>query len=330
MIYRSIHPGETMLIEWYVIPLAVVLDLIAGDPPRWPHPVRTMGRLIDGLEPVFRKLPLFGHLAGLLFSFSLVSLTGFGIWALVLFLTRWWAPAGTIISVILIYYTISIRSLYEAAMVVYRALSRHDLVAARESVGMIVGRDTSEMVEMDVARATVETVAENFVDGVLAPLFFAALGGAPLAMVYRMINTLDAMVGYRTPAYRAFGWASARLDDLVNWLPARLAMPMIALAAHLAFGRGRKAWRTAWRDGRRHPSPNAGRPEAAFAGGLGVKLGGPSAYDGKRVDKPFLGDGYGDVHLEHIPKACGLMMVAGFCWAPVATLLSMAMAVAFG
>jgi adenosylcobinamide-phosphate synthase len=164
----------------------------------------------------------------------------------------------------------------------------------------------------DIARATVETVAENFVDGVLSPLCFAAVGGAPLAVAYKMINTLDSMVGYKNTRYIRFGTVAARIDDVANYLPARLSVLLIAAAARLLDGAGaqRRAWHTARTEGGRHASPNAGYPEAAFAGALAVRLNGPNYYHGRLVNKPYIGVGFGLVAMACIPKACQLMLVA--------------------
>ena len=172
----------------------------------------------------------------------------------------------------------------------------------------IVGRETERLDESAVARAAVETVAENLVDGIVAPLFFALLGGAPLAMAYKMVNTLDSMVGYRSPRYIEFGRASARLDDAANFIPARLSLPLIVAAARLGFGRGAQAWRIGRRDARRHASPNSGFPEAAFAGALGVRLGGPNRYHGQVVEKPFIGEELREVAITDIRRACRLMV----------------------
>jgi adenosylcobinamide-phosphate synthase len=167
-----------------------------------------------------------------------------------------------------------------------------------------------------VARATVESVAENLVDGFMAPLFFAAIGGAPLAVTYKMINTLDSMVGYKNDRYYKFGKVSARMDDLFNYLPARLSIFIISLCSGIL---GKSALKgtltTAIKDGRKHSSPNAGFPEAAFAGTLNVRLGGPNMYHGQRVEKPYIGKEFGPVKIEDIEKACRLMLLSALAWA---------------
>ena len=297
--------------------LAFVLDLLLGDPPFLPHPVRWMGRAIEVGEPYFRRRTGHPFSAGLMMTVSLVA----GTWLLVygaVAAARAWDPwLGFSVETVLLYFCLAGRSLQQAAETVARALRRDDLAAARRSVGMIVGRETAALDREGVSRAVVETVAENLVDGVLAPLFYAVIGGAPLAMAYKMVNTLDSMVGYKNDRYRDFGRAAARLDDAANWLPARLAVPLVALAAFFLNGRWRPALALARRDGRRHASPNAGWPEAAFAGVLGVRLGGPNRYHGRVVAKPWIGAEGTPVRAAHIPKACDVMLLTAV-WGLVA------------
>jgi len=214
----------------------------------------------------------------------------------------------------LIYYCISIRSLDDAAMEVKQCLQQQQVQAAKKKVAMIVGRDINNYKEKGLARATVETVAENLVDGVTAPLFFAAIGGAPLALAYKMTNTLDSMVGYKNDTYRHFGRASARIDDVLNYMPARLTVPVVALAAQILARRGEWSLMTAVCEGAHHASPNAGYPEAAFAGALALKLNGPNYYNGKLVDKPYIGVRFGQSAPGHIKKACDIMLLSSFLW----------------
>jgi adenosylcobinamide-phosphate synthase len=178
---------------------------------------------------------------------------------------------------------------------------------------MIVGRETDQLDKEGVSRAAVETVAENLVDGIVAPLFYAALGGGPLALAYKMVNTLDSMIGYQNDRYREFGWAAARLDDGANWLPARLTVPLVALAAAFLNGRWREVLTLARRDGRKHTSPNAGLSEAAFAGALAVRLGGSNRYHGVMVAKPWIGADFGPVKTDDIQRACDLMLLTAVC-----------------
>ena len=295
--------------SWMVLPAALALDLFLGDPPDMPHPVRWMGRAIEKLEPVFRNLPLRLTISGGLFAAALILAAGC-LAGLAVTLAAELSPAlGVVVQALLLFCCISATSLEAAAREVYRALKADDLILARERVGMIVGRDVSQLDRTGVARAALETVAENLVDGVIAPLFFFALGGVPLALAYKMVNTLDSMVGYRNNRYIEFGRAAARIDDAANFIPARLSIPFIALAAQILFKTGTPCLRTARSDGRRHKSPNAGYPEAAFAGALAVRLGGPNHYHGKLVDKPWIGAGFKDVTPAHIQQGCHLMML---------------------
>jgi adenosylcobinamide-phosphate synthase len=207
------------------------------------------------------------------------------------------------VEVWLLFTSLAMRSLWVDSMRVAHALRADDLEAARFALGQIVGRDTANLPEPEIIRGAVESVAENSVDGVLAPLLFAFIGGAPLALAYKAVNTLDSMVGYRSPRYARFGWAAARLDDLVNYLPARLAAGFLVLSAFLFRRRGSAAWRVVRRDHGRHPSPNAGYPEAAVAGALGIQLGGPSTYHGVSSQKPRIGDAQRQLVREDIRTA---------------------------
>ena len=217
---------------------------------------------------------------------------------------------GGLLEILMIYFCLATRSLHDAAQRVENDLNNRDLPSARRSVSMIVGRETDRLDREGVGRAVVETVAENLVDGIIAPLFYAVIGGGPLAMAYKMVNTLDSMIGYKNERYRDFGMAAARIDDAANWLPARLAVPFVGLAAGILNGRWRPALFLAWRDGQKHTSPNAGLAEAAFAGALGIRLGGPNRYYGLMVDKPWIGAEFGPVRIEDIARARDLMLLS--------------------
>ncbi|MCP4451648.1 MAG: cobalamin biosynthesis protein CobD, partial [Planctomycetes bacterium] len=208
------------------------------------------------------------------------------------------------------YTTLAARDLADHAMQVYRALMGGSLVEARQAVSLIVGRDTATLSEPEVIRATIETVAESSSDGVIAPLLYLALGGPPLALAYKAVNTLDSMIGHRMAPYRHFGWASARLDDLLNWIPARLSGLCIVLAAGIRLGTLNSAWKAFLRDGRKHLSPNSGWPEAAMAGALQVQVGGLNRYTGTPVERPKLGDPIKALNPSLIPMAVQVMAVA--------------------
>jgi adenosylcobinamide-phosphate synthase len=296
--------------DWYILPLAFLLDFLLGDP-RWlPHPVRWMGRAIEAAEPVFRRRFSDPRRAGLWFALALIGATLL-IGVCVLMLARTVHPSlGAMVEILMIYYSISAFSLRREALGVMKALNNGGPATAKARLAMIVGRDVAPLDDEGIRRATLETVAENFVDGVLSPLFWAGIGGAPLALAYKMVNTLDSMVGYKDETYRDFGRASALIDDLANHLPARLAVPVITGAVFLIKGNAKQAWAIGFRDGRKHSSPNAGFPEAAFAGALGVRLGGPNLYGGVRVEKPYIGEGFGPVGRDHVTGACDLLIVS--------------------
>ena len=310
------------LSSWMVIPAAFALDILLGDPQRFPHPVRWMGKAISTSEPWFRKIPASPVLAGGLFA---VFLAG-GTWATAAVLVEAcarvhpWLQAAA--EVVMVYYCLSVRSLSDAAMEIFNLLQQDRVQEARSTVAMIVSRDVDRYGSSDIARASVETVAENFVDGVLSPLFFGAIGGAPLAMAFKMVSTLDSMVGYKNETYIEFGKASARLDDVFNFIPARVSVLLIALAAQILSRSGRRAFKTAWSEGCNHTSPNAGRPEAAFAGALAVKLNGPNTYGGILVKKPYIGVRFGSVKIEDIKKACDLMLGCSLLSVVLATALA--------
>jgi adenosylcobinamide-phosphate synthase len=281
---------EKLLGHTAVILAAVLLDLLLGDP-RWlPHPVVLIGKLITVLEKGLRRRIRNERLAGVLLLIVTVGTT-FGVALAVVKGAYAVNPyLGFTAAAVLAYTALAARSLHRESRLVADALARGDMVEARRYLSYIVGRDTAALDEPEVWRATVETVAENTSDGVIAPLFFLLLGGPALALAYKAVNTLDSMVGYKNERYLRVGWASARCDDLANWLPARLTGLLMVLVAPLIGLSGLQAWRIIRRDGRNHSSPNSGVPEAAAAGALGVQLGGTNYYFGQPVAKPTIGD----------------------------------------
>ena len=296
--------------EWYILPAAFLLDLLVGDPAFIPHPICWMGNLITKAEAPFRRLKVPTVVTGGLFAVAMVTIVwgiATGVMALASLVH---ADFVRVVEILMIWFAISTRSLKQAALAVADALRLGGVEAARVKVGMIVGRDTSELDERGVLKAAVETVAENLVDGVISPLFFAAIGGAPLAMAYKMVNTLDSMVGYRNDTYIQFGKVSARVDDVANFIPARLSVFCVAIASYGLTRRWREIFTAAWRDGRNHLSPNAGFPESSFAASLEVTMGGPSVYFGKVVEKPYICEEYKENPYVAftVEKACRLMV----------------------
>jgi adenosylcobinamide-phosphate synthase len=285
---------------------AFLLDLAVGDP-RWlPHPVRIMGSAITWLEGTLRSR--FGRgkekQAGVVLVIAMVVpvfvLAGVAQRALLSLPSGIIAFLGLVLLVYLAATTLALRELINAARQVIAAIEDNDIDDARRKLSMIVGRDTANLPKEGVLRAVIETLAENLSDGVIAPLVYLAIGGLPLAMTYKTINTLDSMVGYKNERYVDFGWAAAKLDDIANYVPARISGLCIALAAPIMslfrkngkpFAGAHASLRIMLRDGRKHSSPNSGVPEAAMAGALGVALGGPSTYGGMLVKKPVINEG---------------------------------------
>lgn len=310
--------------------LAIVLDLLIGDPPVLPHPVVGMGRLIEALERAWnRGSPRARRLKGFLLVACVVPLVYGLVRGALELLARLHPWLEGLAELWLLASALAIKGLRDAALAVARPLARGDLETARQAVAMIVGRDTHGLDEAEVTRATVETVAENTVDGITAPLFWALLGGAPLALTYKAVNTLDSMVGHRNARHADFGYASARLDDLANWLPARLtALTMWLLAPSVLHSRiDWRRWRRApagtLRDAPSHPSPNAGWPESMTAWLLGVQLGGLNHYGGGPSRRATLGVADAPLCGEHISRAIALMhagwvgfvlLMAGAVW----------------
>lgn len=270
------------------------LDLLLGDPHWAPHPVRAIGALIAGLEKGLRRLfpkSPAGELTGGVVLVVLTLAIPTGLTVLLLWACRLVSPwLALAVESLLSYQLLATKSLAAESRKVYDALKTGDLDKARYAVSMIVGRDTASLDEAGVARAAVETVAENASDGVIAPLIFLAIGGAPLGMFYKAANTMDSMVGYKNDKYLYFGRAAAKFDDILNFFPARIAGVLMCLGSTAAGYDGKNAWRVFKRDRKNHKSPNSAHTEAACAGALQLRLAGPNYYFGKLVEKPYIGD----------------------------------------
>lgn len=302
-----------MIPDWVLVGAAYLVDGWVGDPPRWPHPVRWIGALVAALERLARpraRGPRAELAVGAALTAATVATSAGAAWAVL-------RVAGAIHPLLADGVTglgmaalLARRSLADAVRSVWVPLHAGDLNLARAAVGQIVGRDTDRLDTGEVARAAIESVAENTSDGVIAPLFYALIGGLPLLVAYKAVNTLDSMIGYRNDRYLYFGRAAARLDDAANWVPARLAALALAAAAALLHRRGARAWRAALADAPRHPSPNAGWPEAAMAGALGVRLGGTNFYGDVPSHRPVLHGTGRPPAAADLPAAVRLMQTA--------------------
>lgn len=297
-----------MRLEYQII-IALAIDAVFGDPPWLPHPVKLIGRFAAKLEQPLRSLFHNAFIAGLIL-WLIVLATVAGIAGGVLFAAYRIHPlAGDIIGIFLIYLGFAGRDLFDHADRVYKALTTGNLGSARRRVGMMVGRDTANLDQANIVRATVESVAESLVDGVTAPFFFAVLGGPIGLWLYKAVNTLDSMFGHKDRQYILFGRTAARIDDAANYLPARLTAPLVPVAALLIGCNARNSLRILRRDGRKHASPNAGLCEAAFAGALEIQLGGLNYYDGHPEYLPTLGDDKQPLTADHIRQANRLIII---------------------
>jgi len=294
-----IYPTTTALA------LGVLMDLLLGDP-RWlPHPIRGMGLLIRALERFLRKI-LFEKVSGCI----LVSAVLLTVVSAVTVTLHW---GGFPVAAYWIFTCLAVRNLDQESNKVIAALRDGDLHLARTLVGYLVGRDTGHLSDKDVTRAVFETVAENMSDAIVAPLFYLAILGVPGMVAYKAVNTMDSMVGYKNDRYLRFGWAAARLDDVANYIPARITAGLIVLMAAVVRLRWRGAIRVVLRDAHLQPSPNAGYPEAALAGALGVRLGGLNYYFGHPVQKPFLGDPLEDLQWNRFSQVRLLLYLVAGC-----------------
>ncbi|MBR6382558.1 MAG: cobalamin biosynthesis protein CobD [Lachnospiraceae bacterium] len=313
------------IIELHAIALAAgfFLDLIIGDPHWLYHPVRLIGLLISLCEKIFLgksdkaesdskggKKIFFGVLTVIIVLFATLIITG----AIVFWSYYFNRYLGLAIEAILTYFILATKSLRYESMKVYKALNTGTLDDARKAVSMIVGRDTESLSEEGVVKAAVETVAENTSDGVIAPMIFTAIGGPVLGFLYKAVNTMDSMIGYKNDKYLYFGRAAAKLDDFVNFIPARISAYFMILAAFLG-GKdfnGKRAKEIFKRDRFNHASPNSAQTESVCAGALGVRLAGNASYFGKIVEKPFIGDAVRSIEREDIKRACRLMYITSF------------------
>ena len=302
--------------EFHVVLAALLIDAATGDPPwlyrRVPHPVAALGKLVEIVErALYAPSPRWRSAAGGVATVALVVFVGVAVaWLIDRLLVERWAN-GWLVEAVVASSLLAFRGLHDHAVAVARGLER-SLAAGRDAVSHIVGRDPASLDEAGVARGAVESVAENFSDGLVAPVFWYALAGLPGLFAYKAVNTLDSMIGHRTDRYRHFGAAAARIDDVANWLPARLAGMYFVAAAWLVPGaNGGRAWRVMIRDAPRHRSPNAGWQEAAVAGALNFALAGPRRYPHETVEDAWMGDGLSRLGAGDVRRSLHLYITAG-------------------
>ena len=289
--------------------IGYIIDLIIGDPYSFPHPVRFIGKLIKITEDRIRKVAKNDKalkIGGFTLWFITVGVTYLVTYLIVKLSSL--IPGGFLIAnSFLIYTTLATKCLKDEAVKIYEVLQTKDIEKARVQVSYIVGRDTTHLDEGEIIRATVETVAENTVDGIIAPMFYAFIGGAPLAMAYKAINTLDSTVGYKNDKYKDLGFASAKIDDIANFIPARISSILMAIGSFILKYNYKDALKISIRDRKNHKSPNCAYPEGSVAGALGIQLGGTNIYFGKAVYKPTIGDKHREIEVDDIVKTNKIM-----------------------
>ena len=305
--------------------VSLLLDALLGDPARMPHPVVIMGWCIRRLETVLRnafpKNIKGERIAGSVLAGIMILGTGGISLTAVLLAKRVHFLLYLALEILWGWQCLAMKGLYSEGENVRQTLQTGTLEQAREAVGRIVGRDTENLDQEGVIRAAVESVAENFSDGVLAPLLYLMLGGAPLALCYKAINTMDSMIGYKNEKYLWFGRTAARTDDIANFIPSRLSALLLIAAAAICQEDAPQAWHIWRRDKRKHESPNSAQTEAAMAGALNIRLGGPASYFGQIHEKPWIGTGLHPPVPEDITRACRMMRTAGVLGLAVLSLI---------
>ena len=293
--------------------IAFVLDLIVGDPYWSPHPIRFIGKFISSMEKIIRGVvssPIGLKIGGFFLATTTVLLTYFSTVFILRISKGFHINLFYLVNIIILWTTVAAKCLKVESKKVCFALENNDIPLARKLLSYIVGRDTRDLNMSEISKAVVETVAENTSDGVVAPIFYMFLGGAPLALAYKAINTLDSMVGYKNDKYLHLGYASAKLDDIANFIPARITGILLVAASGILKLNVEDSLKILIRDRKNHSSPNCGYPEAAAAGALGIQLGGSHHYFGKLVYKPTIGDEKSSVSTEDIRTTINLMYVS--------------------
>ena len=283
--------------------IAYILDLIFGDPYVIPHPVQAIGKLISFLD---KRLLGFSNkkIFGMILNLTVLLVT---------YIVCYFLQKMVIVEIYLMYTVFAVKCLGDEGRKVYKILKEGNLAKARKELSYLVSRDTESLEKNDIIRSTMETISENTVDGVIAPMIYMFIGGLPLAMVYKAINTMDSMLGYKNEKYREFGCFSAMLDDAANFIPARITGGLlIPLSCFFLRYDYKNAWRIFFRDRKNHASPNSAHPEAAVAGALGIQFGGRTSYFGKEYDKPVIGDKKREFQTEDIKKNIKILYVTSF------------------
>lgn len=293
----------------YIIFVAYVLDIIFGDPYSMPHPVKFIGNTVSFLEKKFLNTKINKFIAGILTFFITVFLSYFITYFIIYFSYKINKLFGIIIESIFVYTIFASKCLEDEAMKIYNVVKKGDLKESRKSLSYIVGRDTNNLSFSDIIKATVETVSENTVDAVISPLFFLILGGAPLAMAFKAVSTLDSMIGYRNEKYEEYGKFSAKCDDICNFLPARISVILFVISSFLLGLNWKNCLKIGIRDRKNHLSPNCAYPEGLVAGALGIQLGGAHYYFGKLVIKPTIGDEMRNVDEDDILNTIKLLKI---------------------
>ncbi|HAS42595.1 MAG TPA: cobalamin biosynthesis protein CobD [Microscillaceae bacterium] len=301
--------NELEIFLWSIAPLTIgyLMDFLLGDPRNLPHPIRLFGWLISQGEKLLNK-PTHRFWKGAGLTLGLVTGVFCFFWGMIHLLKSIHPALALVFEVVFVFFGLANKSLIQEGKAVFEKLQNQGLEAGRKRLSWIVGRDTSQLSPSQIRIAVFETMSENLSDGVIAPLFYYAIGGVPGLMAYKMINTLDSMVGYRSERFEQFGKFAAKLDDVANFIPARLTALLLALVSG-----SQQAFRFILQYGHQHKSPNAGYPEAALAGILDCRFGGPNMYHGKRVEKPYIGQNERNITHQEFGKVAGLNHQVTLC-----------------
>ena len=290
-----------------------IIDFIFGDPKLiFPHPIELIGKLIYKTESFFFAIDLNKKLSGFLFTFFIVAVVFLVIRLMLSVFSLCNVYLDFLLTVLLGSFTLSLRSLHVETEKVFAALKKGNITEARKELSMLVSRDTEQLEETDILRSVIETVAENITDGIISPLFYLALFGIPGAFVYKAINTLDSMIGYKNEKYLRFGWFAAKVDDILNFIPARIAGLLIVISSFFLMYDFKNSFRIMLRDRKNTDSPNSAWTEAAVAGALNIRLGGATPYFGVWYDKPFIGDNIVSLSYNHIEKTYKILYLTSF------------------